>query len=49
MRIYRDEFKDGESSDSQGEDTEPLLAIDYAFMYGDYFDDDSNQATTLNT
>ena len=42
MRIYRDEFNDEDSSDSQGEDKEPFLLIDYAFMYGNY---DSN---TLN-
>ena len=38
MSIYRDEFKDGYSSDSQGDDKEPLLPIDYAFMYANYFD-----------
>lgn len=34
MRLYRDEFKDESSSDSQGDDNEPLLPIDYAFIYG---------------
>ena len=36
LRIYRDEFRDEESSDSLGEDTDPLTALDLALMYGDY-------------
>ena len=50
MRIYRDEFMDEDSSDSQGEDREPLLPIDYAFMYGNYFNDDTwDNKYTLET
>ena len=50
MRIYRDEFRDEDSSDSQREDKEPLLAIDYAFMYGNYDGDDAgDKKYTLNT
>lgn len=44
MRIYRDEFRDEESSDSMGDDTDPLTEFDYAFMYGN-FDEDSPEAT----
>ena len=36
LRIYRDEFRDEESSDSLGEDTDPLTAFDLALMYGNY-------------
>ena len=36
LRIYRDEFKDDESSDSLGDDTDPLTEFDLALMYGNY-------------
>ena len=36
LRIYRDEFRDEESSDSLGDDTDPLTALDLALMYGNY-------------
>ena len=36
LRIYRDEFKDDESSDSLGDDTDPLTEFDLALIYGNY-------------
>ena len=39
MRIYRDEFHAEESSNSMGDDTDPLTELDLAIMYGNYDED----------
>ena len=49
MRIYREEFNDENSSNSEGADEDPLTELDYAFMYGDYFDEgEPRSAETIN-
>ena len=45
MRIYREEFNDENSSNSEGADEDPLTELDYAFMYGEF---DESSAEPIN-
>ena len=48
MRLYRDEFRGEGSTDSDQDDTEEALPIDYAFMYQHNAEDEDVDPLTIN-